>query len=96
MTFGDRDRIIDIIIKVWRLIMHTVGYHEIDDNVKIDFEVPKALQEMMNEAEEADRRNDGSYFNYADTIDVWSKNYYAAGKLTQAQWDTIIQRYKQW
>lgn len=34
LTFGDRDRIIDVIINVWRLIMHTVDYHEIDDNVK--------------------------------------------------------------
>jgi hypothetical protein len=42
-----------------------------------------------------DRRNDGSYDNLADTIDVFSKNYYADGKITMAQWETIVRRYSQ-
>jgi hypothetical protein len=71
-------------------------YNEIDDNIKIDFPVPEILQHLMDDAEKADFINDGSYFNLADTIDTYAKNFYADGKLTQSQWDTIIMRYKQW
>jgi hypothetical protein len=71
-------------------------YNEIDDNIKINFPVPEILRHLMDDAEEADFINDGSYFNLADTIDTYAKNFYADGKLTQAQWDTIIMRYKQW
>lgn len=70
-------------------------YHEINDMVKIDFKIPEALGYLMEEAEKADIRNDGSYDNLADTIDVVSKNCYAAGKITAAQWDTIVRRYPQ-
>jgi hypothetical protein len=50
-------------------------YHEIDDSVKIDFEVPKILQSLIDEAEEADLAdNFGSYENIADTIDVYCKD----------------------
>ncbi len=70
-------------------------YHEINDMIKIDFKIPEALRYLMEEAEKADIRNDGSYDNLADTIDVMSKNCYAAGKITAAQWDTIVGRYPQ-
>ena len=49
----------------------------------------------MMEAEEADIRNDGSYDNLADTIDVYAKNSYADGLITEAQWDYIVTRYPQ-
>lgn len=70
-------------------------YHEINDEIKIDFEIPEMLSNLMEEAEEADVRNDGSYDNLADTIDVLSKNYYADRKLTLEQWETIVRRYPQ-
>lgn len=70
-------------------------YHEINDNEKINFTVPEPLLHLMEDAEEADMRNDGSYDNLADTIDVWAKNYYADGILSKAQWDAIVRRYPQ-
>lgn len=70
-------------------------YHEINNEIKIDFEIPEMLRNLMEEAEEADIRNDGSYDNLADTIDVLSKNYYADRKLTLGQWETIVRRYPQ-
>jgi hypothetical protein len=70
-------------------------YHEIDDSVKIDFEVPKILQSLIDEAEEADLAdNFGSYENIADTIDVYCKNFYLDRKLTKEQWNIIMSRYK--
>ncbi len=40
-------------------------------------------------------RDDGSYDNLADTIDVYAKNFYADGLITEAQWDYIVTRYPQ-
>lgn len=70
-------------------------FHAINDNVKITFKVPEILMNLMIDAEEADQINDGSYDNLADTIDVWAKNYYADGKLSREQWNTIVRRYQQ-
>jgi hypothetical protein len=73
----------------------TKKYHEINDEIKIDFHVPEPLLHLMEDAEAADFLNDGSYDNLADTIDVVGKNYYADGKITMAQWETIVRRYPQ-
>ena len=69
-------------------------YHWINDDVKIDFPVPKSLQELFDEAEKYDLLDDGTYFCYSDQIDVDSKNLYAIGKLTKKQWDIINSRYR--
>ena len=72
-------------------------YHEIDDSVKIDFTVPKELQELFDMAEDADKADDfGTYLSLADTIDTYSKNCYAAGVISEGQWNMITRRYKQW
>ncbi len=70
-------------------------YHEINDEIKITFELPEMLKNLIEEAEAADIRNDGSYDNLADTIDILSKNYYADGKITLKQWEMIVRRYPQ-
>lgn len=70
-------------------------YNEINDQVKIDFEVPEPLFHLMEDAEVADMKKDGSYDNYADAIDIWAKNYYADGVLSKKQWDTLVRRYPQ-
>ena len=71
-------------------------YHEINDSVVLNFEIPEVLRNLMNDAEEADMANDwGTYLNLADAIDVWAKNYYADGQLSSKQWNLICRRYPQ-
>lgn len=70
-------------------------FHFINDSIKITFKVPEILVNLMADAEKADLINDGSYDNLADSIDIWAKNYYADGKLTHEQWNTIVRRYQQ-
>lgn len=79
-------------------MMNNIGneYHEINDEIKIEFKMPEMLQNLILDAEMADRRNDGSYDNLADTIDMLCKSYYADGKLTLKQWETVVRRYPQW
>lgn len=79
-------------------MMNNIGneYHEINDEIKIEFKMPEMLQNLILDAEIADRRNDGSYDNLADMIDVLCKNYYSDGILTLKQWETVVRRYPQW
>lgn len=71
-------------------------YHEINDEIKLDFGMPDVLRNLLQEAEEADIRNDGSYINLADTIDVVCKNLCSDGKITKEQWNLVIRRYPEW
>lgn len=69
-------------------------FHEINNDVKIDFSVPMALQELIDMAEEADQAGSiGKYYAYVDAIDTTAKNCYASGAITKKQWETILNRY---
>lgn len=69
-------------------------YRFINDEYKIDFNVPVGLQELIDEAEKADIEDHiGTYYAMVDAIDVVAKNCYAAGLITKKQWDIIAYRY---
>lgn len=66
----------------------------IDEEIVLDFEVPKLLKNTIEEIEQADIMQDKAEYNIlSDTIDVLSKNFCSAKILTQKQWDTICQKY---
>lgn len=65
----------------------------INDDIIIDFPVPKLLKNMMQEAEELDLRGSVIYTGMADQIDVTCKEYVTTGRMTQEQWDKIADRY---
>ncbi len=69
-------------------------FHWIDDTVKIDFPIPKVLENEMKEAEKLDMENSYEYFYSADAIDIFCKNLVSANKMTFKQWDTVISRYR--
>ena len=68
-------------------------FHWINDDVKIDFQVDKALKNAMEEAEELDMAGSVEYGAVADAIDVLCKQSFGAGKMTKEQWDTMCKRY---
>ena len=68
-------------------------FHWIKDEIKIDFPVDRALKNAMEEAEELDLAGSVEYGAVADAIDVLCKQSFAAGKMTQEQWDRICMRY---
>ncbi|MBQ9590761.1 MAG: hypothetical protein IJR29_11350 [Butyrivibrio sp.] len=71
-------------------------HNYINDDIVIDFDVPMVLKNLMLDAEKADLEEDeGTYLNYADTIDVWAKNYYQDGELSNLQWELLCRRYPQ-
>lgn len=71
-------------------------FHWIDDSIKIDFEVPKIMQDLMNTAEKLDLEENYAYFEYADQIDVDAKNLCADGYLTESEWEKLSMRYGGW
>lgn len=69
-------------------------WNYINDDVKIDFDLPKGMDELVKEAERGDREEDyGLYMNYAYAIDTRAKNEVSRGRLTDAQWDILCRRF---
>lgn len=73
--------------------MQEKEFQRINGDIIIDFEVPKFLQNMMQEAEELDRQGSVIYTGMADQIDVTCKEYVTIGRMTEEQWDRIAERY---
>lgn len=69
-------------------------YNYINDDYKIDFDVPEELKDLFEKAEQADAEEHyGTYLAYADGIDVWAKNCYADGAITFEMRKIICRRY---
>ncbi len=66
----------------------------INEDIKIDFPVSKALQEQLDEAERLSQENNTEYFCVADIIDVIAKEGYVNGMYTKEQWERLISRYR--
>lgn len=69
-------------------------FHWIDDNIKIDFDVPHALKILMNKCEKLDLNEDYNYFDYIDLLDCDMKELVKMGKLTNIEREKINQRYE--
>jgi len=69
-------------------------YHFINNEVDIDFELSKTMQNLIDEAEKADILNDyGLYMNIADAIDSQGKKETTHGDLSETQWKLLTKRY---
>ena len=65
----------------------------INDDIKIDFELPRLLKNTIEEAEELDKIGSVEYTAVADQIDVVCKGYVTTGHMTEEQWDIVTARY---
>ena len=65
----------------------------INDDIKIDFELPRLLKNSIEEAEELDKIGSVEYTAVADQIDVVCKGYVTTGHMTEEQWDIVTARY---
>lgn len=66
----------------------------INDEILIDFKMPKVLEEAVKRAEDADKENDFvSFVNYADNIDIMAKNCCADGAISKRMWDLLVLKY---
>ena len=77
-------------------ISRPVSYNFINDNIKLDFPVSKAIQNLIDKCEKADAEdNYGIYMNYAEMLSfVVAKEAYVQGSITHKQWEQIQMRYE--
>jgi len=69
-------------------------YHFINNEVEIDFELPKVIQNLVNDAEKADMLNDYElYSNIVDAIDVRAKKEVAHHRMRENEWKKLNKRY---
>lgn len=69
-------------------------YHFLNNDVVIDFELSKTMQELVDKAEEADILNDyGLYMNIADAIDSQGKKETTHHIIRESEWKKLTRRY---
>ena len=73
--------------------MDKKAHNWINDEIELDFPVPKSLQYLIDRLEELDRTEDYSYFNVSEALDCGAKELMFQGKLTHAQWDLLCAKY---
>lgn len=69
-------------------------YHFINNNIEIDFELSKTMQDLVNQAEIADILEDyGLYMNLADAIDSQGKKETTHHIIRESEWKRLSRRY---
>ena len=69
-------------------------YHFINNDIKIDFEVSKTMQDLIDQAEIADILDDyGLYMNLADAIDSQGKKETTYHIIRESEWKKLTRRY---
>ena len=69
-------------------------YHYINNEITIDFEVSRTMQNLIDEAEKADILEDyGLYMNIADAIDSQGKKETTHHIIRESEWKKLTRRY---
>ena len=69
-------------------------YHFINNDIEIDFEVSKTMQDLIDQAEIADILDDyGLYMNLADAIDSQGKKEATHHIIRESEWKKLTGRY---
>lgn len=69
-------------------------YHFINNDIEIDFEVSKTMQDLIDQAEVADILDDyGLYMNLADAIDSQGKKETTHHIMRESEWKKLIKSY---
>ena len=69
-------------------------YHFINNDIEIDFEVSKTMQDLIDQAEIADILDDyGLYMNLADAIDSQGKKETTHHIIRESEWKKLTRRY---
>lgn len=75
-------------------ILENRVYNYIDNEIEIDFELSITMEDLINQAEEADMLDDyGLYMNLADAIDSQGKKEASQHIITETEWRILTRRY---
>ena len=75
-------------------ILENRVYNYIDNEIEIDFELSITMEDLINQAEEADILDDyGLYMNLADAIDSQGKKEASQHIITETEWRILTRMY---
>ena len=75
-------------------ILENRVYNYIDYEIEFDFELSITMEDLINQAEEADILDDyGLYMNLADAIDSQGKKEASQHMITETEWRILTRRY---
>ena len=66
----------------------------IDDSIKLDFKMPKIIEDLIKEVEQFDLDENYAYFSYIEALDSLAKLLYIEGKMTVHQRELIYRRFR--
>ena len=79
---------------IWKDLLKHHEYNFINNEIKIDFELSKTLDDLIEKAEKADYFNDyGLYINLVDAIDSQAKKETTHHQMRESNWIKLTQRY---
>lgn len=68
-------------------------YNWINNEIEIDFPLPKLMQNLIVRLEELEAAGDYSYFNVSEALDCAAKEMVVQGLMTKEQWDLLCAKY---
>ncbi|MCR5458031.1 MAG: hypothetical protein K6F14_08135 [Clostridiales bacterium] len=79
---------------ILRDIYQNRKYTYVNNDIKIDFELSKTMQDLVDKAEYADLIDDyGLYMNIADAIDSQGKKETTHHVIRESEWKKLTKRY---
>ncbi|MDI9242331.1 hypothetical protein [Fusibacillus kribbianus] len=68
-------------------------YRWVNDSVKIDFPLPKPIQEKVDMLEYYDETEDYGYFDACEVLECYAKHWVPDESITQEQFEKLCDRY---
>ena len=68
-------------------------YHFINDDCKINFDLPEGVEKIIKLVEKLDQLNDHEYFSYASTLKATVDYYVSKGEISKTQQKLLNKRY---
>lgn len=67
--------------------------HFINEDVKVDFEIFEPLRKIVDRLEKMDKEDDWGYFNVADSLDHYTKQFLIDGYITERERNMLVEKY---
>ncbi|MGN1183530.1 MAG: hypothetical protein ACI4SR_11025 [Faecalibacillus sp.] len=70
-----------------------MNYNYINDEYKINFDIPEGISKIIEIVEKLDLLNDSEYISYASTLKVTVQYYVDKGEISKEQQQILNKRY---
>lgn len=68
-----------------------------NNNIKINFEVPALLQQLIEQLDDLyEKRDDLNYNLLLNDLNAYAKSYFLSGKISERKYHILLHRYGAW